>query len=123
MSTLIRRTNPDKKKAVGGALYSCAACQSDYATADLARSCAERDHGFIGEYRPAGTRNFIRLGDTVKCKPASGTSFRAIVKSIRQVNGAVREVEVYGGKSGYEKVRTFFPDQISRVAQSKVEAR
>jgi len=76
------------------------------------------------EYR-AG-RNFVRVGDTVKCKPISGFSFRAKVRRILADESGIVEVEVVRGiedPSGHCGFRTFRPCRISRVAQSRVQVR
>jgi hypothetical protein len=80
----------------------------------------------VPEYRPG--RNFIRPGDTVKCSPLVGVSFRAVVTRILQREGTGEvEIEVVGGpvsvRGERKAIRTFTPDRISRVAQSRVEER
>lgn len=80
-----------------------------------------KTHIGLTEYREG--RNFIRIGDTVKCKPISGNRFRATVWAIRaEEDGTVVEVTVIrqGDHGGF---RTFRPEKISRVAQSRVEVR
>ena len=76
----------------------------------------------ITEYRPG--RNFIRVGDTVKCKPKVGKSFKAVVTQIaqRDETGEI-EITVIGGKPGFKAIRTFTPDKIDRVAQTRVEGK
>ena len=76
----------------------------------------------ITEYRPG--RNFIRVGDTVKCKPLVGRSFKAVVTDIaqRDETGEV-EITVVGGINGHKAFRTFTPEKIARVAQTRVEAK
>jgi hypothetical protein len=76
----------------------------------------------VEEYRP--NRNWIRLGDKVRCSPVVGGKFRATVTRIRaDEDGVIVEVEVYGGKANHEKVRTFPPERIARLAQSRVVSR
>lgn len=74
----------------------------------------------VAGYQP--NRNWIRVGDTVKCRPLAGGRFEARVRSIlADEEGVVREVEVYGGRGGRAAIRTFSPERITRMAQSRVE--
>lgn len=123
MATIIRRTNPDRLKTRNPS-YSCAACEAKYNTADEARLCAERDHGYVSEYKH--NRNYIRVGDTVCCVPLVGSKFDARVLKIRidPVTKAI-EVQVIGaqGRKGVSHIRTFRPDRIIHKAQSRIEKR
>lgn len=76
----------------------------------------------LAAYRPG--RNFIRLGDTVRCRPLHGRSFDAVVKRIRAdaASGQVVEVSVVGGAGGRRHWRTFTPDRISRRVQNAVRS-
>lgn len=67
-------------------------------------------------------RNFVRIGDTVKCSPHVGRRFLARVLSINEVDGTV-QVTVYGGPAGRALTRTFTTDRISRVAQTRHQER
>lgn len=75
----------------------------------------------VQQYRSG--RNFIRVGDTVKVKPAPGkrNGFKAVVRAIKvdEDTGAVGEVEVFGGSAGRAMARTFRADRIERVAQTR----
>ena len=68
-------------------------------------------------------RNFINLGDVVRVRALHGkrNSFRARVRCIKvdRLTGEVAEVEVFGGPAGREMVRTFRPERIERVAQTR----
>lgn len=75
----------------------------------------------LTEYRP--NRNFIRVGDTVKCKPTVGKSFKAKVTRIIQHDDGQIEIEVVGGINGHNAFRTFLPERIERIAQTRVEER
>lgn len=78
----------------------------------------------VDEYFP--NRNAIRIGDTVKCQPLRGSRFPATVRRIKvDEYGAVHEVEVFGAEKPKRAshIRTFTPDRISRVAQSRIENR
>lgn len=72
----------------------------------------------VTEYRRG--RNYIRLGDRVRIRPTPGrrNGFDAIVHGIRidESTGAVREVDVFGGRAGRAMFRTFRPDGIERLA-------
>ena len=73
-------------------------------------------------YRPG--RNWIRVGDTCYCRPTSGGGFEARIRRILADDaGDVKEIEVFGGRRGRAAIRTFRPEQIRRLAQSRVEAR
>lgn len=69
----------------------------------------------VTEYRVG--RNFIRVGDTVKVKsrPGKRDAHLARVRRIITVEGEVVEIEVVGPKG----FRTFLPERIERVAQTK----
>jgi hypothetical protein len=67
----------------------------------------------VPEYRPG--RNYIRVGDTVRCHPRVGRRFDAKVRKILTRDGEVVEVEVFGGGM----IRTFVPERIIRKAQSR----
>lgn len=74
----------------------------------------------LTEYRTG--RNFIRIGDVVRVRPRPGRrdGFEARVRPIRADSaGEVSEVEVFGGPAGRSAVRTFRPDRIERVAQTR----
>ncbi len=76
----------------------------------------------INEYRPG--RNFIRVGDTVKCAPLSGNRFKATVRKIVTDADTGKVVEVEVARQGdYRQIRTFRPERVTRVAQSRVEVR
>lgn len=71
----------------------------------------------IEEYRP--DRNFIRVGDTVKCKPLSGRSFRGkVLRIMADEEGVVQEVEVVR-LGDHAQFRTFRPDRVTRLVQTK----
>lgn len=73
-------------------------------------------------YQP--NRNWVRVGDRVKCRPLSGGRFEAKVRKIlADEEGVIREVEVVGGRGGRSHIRTFRPDRITRMAQSRIEER
>lgn len=72
----------------------------------------------MSEYRHG--RNYVRIGDIVKCRPLVGTSFKAPVTGIRRNAVGVVEITVVGGRQGYKAYRTFTPERIARVAQSRV---
>ena len=75
----------------------------------------------VNEYRRG--RNFIRVGDVVRVKSSKGRrdGFEARVRLIRKDKrtGEVAEVEVFGGRRGHAMVRTFVPERIERVAQTR----
>lgn len=76
----------------------------------------------LQEWRPDGTRNFIRVGDVVKVLPPpdrKASSFEAIVREIDadDETGEVRCVMVLGGKRGRLMTHHVRPDRIKRVAQ------
>lgn len=76
----------------------------------------------VAGYQP--NRNWIRIGDTVMCRPVAGGRFEAKVRSIKaDQEGVIREVEVFGGRGGRAAIRTFAPDKIQRMAQNRVESR
>lgn len=72
-------------------------------------------------------RCFINVGDVVRVKATQGrrNGFPARVRAIKvdPATGEVIEVEVFGGASGRQMVRTFAPDRIERVAQTRLGAR
>lgn len=71
-------------------------------------------------------RNYISLGDIVRirARPGKRNAFKARVRAIRvdSVTGEVAEIEVFGGPSGREMVRTFGPERVERLAQTRVGA-
>ena len=74
----------------------------------------------VGEFRPG--RNFIRVGDLVRCRPRVGGPFDATVRHIRvdEETGEVREIEVVGGRPGRPvAIRTLPPTRIQRRAATK----
>jgi hypothetical protein len=74
----------------------------------------------VDEYRPG--RNFIRIGDPVRCRPLVGGPFDATVRRIRvdEVTGEAKEVEVVGGRPGHPvAIRTLAPTRIQRRAATK----
>lgn len=75
----------------------------------------------VNEYRQG--RNFIRVGDVVRVKPLPGkrNGFEAKVRAITvdEETGEPIEIEVFGGYRGRAMVRTFRPDRINRVAQTR----
>jgi hypothetical protein len=68
-------------------------------------------------------RNFVRVGDYVRVRPSPGrrNGFEALVRAIRidEDTGTVMEVEVFGGTRGRVMVRTFRPERIERLAQTR----
>ena len=78
----------------------------------------------VGEFRPG--RNFIRIGDPVRCRPLVGGPFDATVRRIRvnEETGEAREVEVVGGRPGHPvAIRTLPPTRIQRRAATKAGQR
>ncbi len=78
----------------------------------------------VGEFRPG--RNFIRIGDPVRCRPLVGGPFDATVRRIRvdEETGEAKEVEVVGGRPGHPvAIRTLAPTQIQRRAATKAGQR
>lgn len=78
----------------------------------------------LQEWRPEGSRNFIRVGDVVKVLPSpnlKATSFEAIVRGIEadDETGEAKVIEVLGGKKGRLMTRFVTPDRIKRVAQTR----
>lgn len=73
----------------------------------------------IAEYRVG--RNFIRVGDTVRCKPLAGSSFKARVTRITRIgdDDSTIEVSVFGGSKGRGAHRTFSAERITRLAQTR----
>jgi hypothetical protein len=75
----------------------------------------------VSEYRQG--RNFIRVGDVVRVKalPGKRNGFEAKVRAIAvdEHTGEPVEVEVFGGTRGRAMVRTFRPERIERVAQTR----
>lgn len=66
-------------------------------------------------------RNWIKVGDTVKCKPVSGNRFKATVIRITEDSGTGQlEIDVVR-QGDHRQLRTFTPSSITRVAQSRVE--
>ena len=94
---------------------------------------ARRSTVTIPEFIPAGAikvdeyrhnRNFIRIGDIVTCRPKVGGPFRAKVLRIlveAEDPTNVREVDVIGGYKDEKAFRTFRPDNITRLAQSRLD--
>lgn len=72
-------------------------------------------------------RCFINVGDIVRVKATQGrrNGFPARVRAIKvdSATGEVIEIEVFGGTPGRQMVRTFTPDRIERVAQTRLGAR
>lgn len=68
-------------------------------------------------------RNFINVGDVVRVRSLHGrrNGFQARVRGIKvdRLSGEVAEIEVFGGPAGKEMVRTFRPERIERVAQTR----
>ena len=78
----------------------------------------------VDEYRPG--RNFIRIGDPVRCRPLVGGPFDATVRRIRvdEKTGEAREVEVVGGRPGHPvAIRTLPLTRIQRRAATKAGQR
>jgi hypothetical protein len=78
----------------------------------------------VGEFRPG--RNFIRIGDPVRCRPLVGRPFEATVRRIRvdQETGEAKEIEVVGGRPGHPlAIRTLPPARIQRRAATKAGER
>ncbi len=75
----------------------------------------------VSEYRQG--RNFIRVGDVVRVKalPGKRNGFEAKVRviTVDEQTGEPVEVEVFGGYRGRRMFRTFRPDRIGRVAQTR----
>jgi hypothetical protein len=74
-------------------------------------------------YKPG--RNFIRLGDSVRCFLLHGRPFTGTIPAIGAdgSNGAVVEVDVIGGPKGRPRsLRTLRPEGIARVAKTRHEA-
>ena len=75
----------------------------------------------ISEYRRG--RNFIRVGDVVRVRPDPGrrNGFMAKVRAIfvDERTDEIAQVEVFGGRAGRAMVRTFCPERIERVAQTR----
>lgn len=74
----------------------------------------------VGEFRPG--RNFVRIGDPVRCRPLVGRPFEATVRRIRvdQETGEAKEIEVVGGCPGHPiAIRTLPPARIQRRAATK----
>jgi hypothetical protein len=68
----------------------------------------------LTEYRH--NRNWVRLGDQVRCKPLQGSSFVASVRRIIQTPTGI-EVEVIDPRTHH--FRTFTIQRIVRKAQSR----
>ena len=69
-------------------------------------------------------RNFIRVGDVVKVRPSrpgKHDGFRGKVRAIFQEGDAVTRVDVWGGANGGASLRSFTPDRLTRVAQSRLK--
>ena len=65
-----------------------------------------------------------RIGDIVTCRPKVGGPFRAKVLRIlveAEDPTNVREVDVIGGYKDEKAFRTFRPDNITRLAQSRLD--
>jgi hypothetical protein len=43
VSTIIRRTNPNRKMGMGGVVFECSACGSKFDTFELGSACAVAD--------------------------------------------------------------------------------
>lgn len=92
----------------------------------------------VAEYRPAGSRNFIRVHDWVRADPPTGRAFHGTVVSIRHLDGQpldgadaervelVLSVRKRVGGSDHPQAgaaRTIMGDHIARLAQSNREVR
>lgn len=92
----------------------------------------------VAEYRPPGTRNFIRVGDMVRVDPPLGRAFRATVQSLHHLDGQPLDgadpnrVEVglcvrqrLNGNDHPQAgmTRTVTADHITRLAQTRHEVR
>lgn len=84
------------------------------------------------QYRPAGTRNFIRVGDVVIVRPPErGSRFLAAITRIDALDdGTVTAVNlsVRSKLNGTDhpkrgSSRAVTPDRISRIAQTRVPER
>lgn len=68
-------------------------------------------------------RNFINIGDVVRIRPTNGkrNGFQARVRAIKvdATTGDPAEIEVFGGPAGRAMVRTFGPERIERLAQTR----
>lgn len=82
----------------------------------------------LDRYRPEGTRNWIRCGDTVAVDPPGKTRrFLAVIREIRAddtglpVEVDVRVASKLNGDPHPQRgfLRCFTPAQISRVAQTR----
>lgn len=82
----------------------------------------------ITEYRPDGTRNFIRVGDTVAVTPPEKAArfLGKITRILGDDNGQPLEVDVVVRKKmngdrhkRFGQLRTVRPSQIERVAQTR----
>lgn len=77
----------------------------------------------VEEYRPEGTRNFIRVGDRVQVIKGGvdKRGFEAIVRSIdADEDGTIRQVEVIPRTGKYAgKIRTLPVERVERKAQTK----
>ncbi|HSH62229.1 MAG TPA: hypothetical protein VK988_21795 [Acidimicrobiales bacterium] len=75
----------------------------------------------VAEYRTG--RNFIRVGDVVRVRATAGkrNGFMATVRAIfvDERTNEVAHVEVFGGRAGQAMVRSFCPERIERVAQTR----
>lgn len=72
----------------------------------------------VDSFRPG--RNFIRVGDPVRCTPVHGRAFEATVVRIRAdaESGEVVEIDVVGGPKGRARaIRTVRPERIARRAR------
>jgi hypothetical protein len=68
------------------------------------------------EWKP--DHEFVRVGDTVNCKPVTGRKFRATVRRIMaDDNEVVQEIEVVPLHKA--EFRTFHTDRVTRLVQSK----
>ena len=76
------------------------------------------------EYRPAGTRNFVRVGDVVRVRPPIGQSLTGRVTRLDAdpATGAVVAVHylvVGGPDSQVGKSRVTTPDHVARKDQKR----
>ena len=79
-----------------------------------------RELARVEEYQSG--KHTINVGDTVKCKPPAGGSFKGVVRKILTEHDEVVEVEVFHPGAG-AAIRTFLPDRISPITISKRRGR
>lgn len=76
------------------------------------------------EYRPDGSRNFVRKGDVVHVRPSRPGRHDGFDSKVLRIRGTLTDVtgvDVVDPRTG--GVRTVLPDRIARKAQTKAVAR